>query len=794
VKNTNPTLPVTLYKGAITPASPVGGTNYITSLPLGAAIAPGDKHTLCFTITNTQLDPQMSIRIQDDGTKFPADGSYLDCDLTNNIGAGGSLLAIRDYVIGDSINLSVFNVLDNDYFASCGKGTLDAFDTVANIGLKHGALTINTADSSFTYTPAKNFLGVDSAMYYIKCGVDSSAAKVYILIQKPLSQQYVACLNVSVTMGFSAISGVTYHWYNAETGGSIVSGGNSVNTLTITKGSAADIGTWWVEARSGSIVFPRYRVDLVLGNCGVDPSGCAVDGTVLFKDDFGGNSVSDPDPGTVPLAPGVTDYSFWGAVDNKDYAFFKVTRQNGANSTAWHYGDSDHTSPGDITKGYFMFVNGAETPGKMYEYRIDNLCQNNNLYFSVWMANLCVSSYGGTDPVIRFELSDTDGNIISRYNVGRLPRTSKAQGLEWKQYGFSFVNNTNSSIVMRIYEDGGGINGNDFAVDDIEIRLCAPPITTNIIGNDTIVCADNSLDIIGTYIEDCTFGNDLAYFWEFRHVDSVNWKPLTQKNVTIDCAAANPADRTITETVSIASASKADEGYYRMLVSSFANIGSVNCRASSDSVYVHIVNKYVAPDLRIQICPSPPTHTVQLSKYLDSTDYDRVEWGQVSPYPIIANPETGLIQNANLYKNSTYTFKYTLRSPEHSGCGESTARVYMRVLSNRVFGTTVDTIVICSALATSRSVNLNQISGLELDGVWSYPKNANNTVTNNIKEFAAPSKYAGAVVFNAQKAYASANSSYDVSYKGVSGKAFDFVYTASSCFNVTKRIVLVVTD
>jgi hypothetical protein len=361
----------------------------------------------------------------------------------------------------------------------------------------------------------------------------------------------------------------------------------------------------------------------------------------------------------------------------------------------------------------------------------------------------------------------------------------------WKQYGFEFIlpDNT-SSIVLKIVNNGAGSDGNDFAMDDIEIRLCTPPVTTNI--NDTVVCVGNSLDIIGTYEADCVFGNDLAYLWEFRHADSVTWKLLTQKNVTIDCVAANPADRTITETVSIASASKADEGYYRMLVSSPTNIGSVNCRAASDSVYVHIVDKYVAPDIRLQICPSPPARTVQLSKYLDSTDYDRIEWGQVSPYPVIINPETGLFQDANLHINSTYTFKYTLRSPPHSGCGESTARVYMRVLNNRMFGRTVDTIVICSALATSRFVNLNQISGLELGGAWSYPKNTNNTVKNNIKEFTSPSKYAGAIVFNAQKAYAEADNSYNVSYKGVSGKAFDFVYTAS-CINVTKRVVLVVT-
>jgi hypothetical protein len=730
----------------------------------------------------------MSIRIQDDGTKFPADGSYLDCDLTNNIGTGGSLLAIRDYVIGDSINPSVFNVLDNDYLASCGKGSLDAFDTVANIGLQHGVLTINTADSSFTYTPSKNFLGVDSVMYYIKCGADSSATKVYILIQQPLSQKYVACPNALVTIGFAPISGVTYHWYNAETGGSIVSGGNPANSLNITKGAAADIGTWWVEARAGNIVFPRYRVDLELGDCGVtNPTGCATTGRAIFKEDFGGNNVSDPLWSPTPLPTGTTTYNFRsdGLVDG-DYCLIKHMPTGGG----W-YAYEDHTIAG-TDRGYYMLINASVEPKLFYTVTISGLCNDMKLYFSIWVSNMMISTYygdGGVKPMLRFILEDAVTlETLATYTTGNIPALSSPT---WALYGFEFVNHS-GSVKLSIYNDAPGGNGNDLGLDDMSIRLCVPQVSTNITDNDTIVCTGNNLDITGTYGADCTFGNELAYRWEFRHVDSVNWKTLTTESgvETINCSAAP----TINKTKSITSASKADEGYYRMSVSSPTSIGSVNCRASSDSVHVRIVDKYVAPDIRIQICPSPPARTVQLSKYLDSTDYDIIKWEQVSPYPVIANSETGLIQDANLYKGSTYTLKYTLRSPEYLGCGESTARVYMRVLNNRVLGKTVDTIVICSALATSRSVNLNQISGLELGGVWTYP-NPDNVVFNNVKEFTAPSKYAGAVVFNAQKAYAEANSSYDVSYKGVSGKAFNFVYTASpSCFNVTKRIVLVVTD
>jgi hypothetical protein len=305
---------------------------------------------------------------------------------------------------------------------------------------------------------------------------------------------------------------------------------------------------------------------------------------------------------------------------------------------------------------------------------------------------------------------------------------------------------------------------------------------------DTTVCYGNSLDIHWSYTEDCTFGNDLAYRLEFRHADSAGWKTLESGIETVDCSALP----TINKSVSITSADKAVEGYYRMYVSSPANIDSPNCRAASDSVYVHTVDRFVAPDIRLQICPSPPERTVQLTAYLDSTDYNRVKWEQVSPYPVISNTETGLIANGHFHESSTYTYKYTLTSPEYSGCGSTSAKAYIRVLNDHIYGKTADTIRICAALAASRFVNLNQIFGLELDGVLTYTDDPGNVIAGNIKPFAFPSIYAGATVFNVQKAYAEAGGSYDITYKGEAAKKFEFLYTtASSCVSETKRIVLI---
>jgi hypothetical protein len=462
-------------------------------------------------------------------------------------------------------------------------------------------------------------------------------------------------------------------------------------------------------------------------------------------------------------------------------------------------GGDDHTFWGDKTRGYFMSIDPAASNlhYKLYGSKIKGLCTGTNLSFTLWAADWHQGSVGEVRPKIEMVIRDAfSGDTIVTSGIMTLHRENPAKNyLTWRQYGFDFaLPDGVESILFTIINKEASNLGNDWFLDDIEVRLCAPEVTTNIIDNDTTVCYGNNLNIIGTYTEDCTFGNNLAYFWEFRHADSSKWKTLKQENVTVDCASVNPADRTVTGVMQIVSAIKAAEGYYRMSVSSPANIGSVNCRAASDSVYVHVVDKYVAPDIRIQICPSPPKRTVQLSKYLDSTDYDRIEWEKVSSYPVIANAETGLIQDANFHKRSTYTFKYTLRSPEYSGCGESSARVYMRVLNDRVFGKTVDTITVCSALATSRSVNLNRIFGLELGGVWSYSDNPDNVVIDNITEFTAASKYAGAVMFNAQNAYSKAGDIYNKSYRGISGKAFEFVYTASSpCVNVTKRVVLVAT-
>ncbi|MDR1594079.1 MAG: hypothetical protein LBS43_06290, partial [Prevotellaceae bacterium] len=799
VKNTNPTLPVAFYKGGIALSTPAGGANQ--SKPVGVVIQPGDTYTVCSdNILVAELQPQMSVRIQDDGVKFLADGSYLDCDSTNNIGTVNSLLAIRDYVISVADKPVDFNVLDNDYFGSCDRSTLSAFDTIANSGLKHGSLIINNSDGDYTYTPAAGFMGIDSLTYYIKCGVDSSAAKVYILIHKPLSQQYVACHEASITMGFTPVSGISYYWYASETGGTPIATGNPSNTLTVTKNNSA-IETWWVEARHGNIAFSRYRINLLLGDCGItDPTGCAIDGTVIFKEDFGGNDNTTSNVSPTGIGSR-SEYAYTSNLSDHNGGddIYTISKYVTSVNPAWH-DIFDHTSLLDKELGYCMFVNG-KTKKKAYELEINDLCPNTLLYFSIWVTNIVKSGQGLDKPYLELVLYDkSTGDTISIYRTGAT--MNEETSLTWKMYGFPFTTPSDmTDLVFIIYSDGDGSGGNDYAIDDIEVRFCAPKVNTNIIANDTLICAGTDLDIIGTYIEDCTFGDEVAYRWEFRHIDSVAWKPLQEDNeeVMLDCNATDPEERTIESTWSIYSANENNVGYYRMLVSSPINIDNAVCRAASDSILVRMIPTTKAADIRVDVCPLP-VRQIHLTKFIDTLKYTTVDWEKVSSAgPDVLDPHAGTINTQGV--NSTYKYKYLLMSE----CGTSAAVAYVHSLKDRL-QRKIAPIFICKEQETSAYVNINRILGLELgievSGVtWTYPVNPDNVVTKNLISIPTSSPYSGAIVFNARAAWEDAvisgNTAYDAGYAAdPNAKKFVFRYTVSgSCIGaVTKDIIIIVTE
>ncbi|MDR0384978.1 MAG: hypothetical protein LBH60_02750, partial [Prevotellaceae bacterium] len=488
------------------------------------------------------------------------------------------IAALNDTAVTVASTPVIIDVLANDDLGTCDPSTIDLFEIVAGYGPTHGSVSVST--DTIVYTPAAGHFGIDSLDYRFGCNSATAQSRVYIMTLKPHSASYIACEGVEVTVGVELITGVTYKWYRVKEGGTPVIG----NTVAITKSASAE-DTCYVEATYNGIKFPRYPIYISLGDCGVDnPSGCAAEGTVIFKEDFGGNEYLAANPGTEPFAAN-TDYNFvpGGVPDNDgEYSLYRRTHYHYG---AWHVDGSDHTYPADTAKGYMALFNAGSEPGLFYEHRINDLCPNTVLYFSTWLANMCYSTYNGPeDPDLRFELSDSDGNVLAEYYTGTIPRTTQGEGLVWKQYGFQFNNESGADIVMRIYNHGKGGSGNDFVMDDVEIRFCAPPVTlARPVTLDTTLCQGSPLTFAGSYTDDGTLGNALDYRWEHNTGDvndPAEWSPVgTQETSNTGY---------ISSSYTINSVALSDTGYYRLAVANAVNIDNYNCRAMSDIIRVRV--------------------------------------------------------------------------------------------------------------------------------------------------------------------------------------------------------------
>jgi hypothetical protein len=220
-----------------------------------------------------------------------------------------------------------------------------------------------------------------------------------------------------------------------------------------------------------------------------------------------------------------------------------------------------------------------------------------------------------------------------------------------------------------------------------------------------------------------------------------------------------------------------------------------NLPGERKEVSVDIVKISSAPDVRIEICPMPK-RKIFLSSFIDTLDHFSTQWTKLNhAAPDIADAKKGQIDSDRLRPGVTYKYRYSLMSD----CGSTSAIAYVHALKNRTFHR-IDTVVICKDHESSRSVHLNQILGLELNGEWKYDNTVNpdNTVMSNVKGFPKSSNYCGALIFNARQAWTDAASAgYNILYRGnAKAKKFKFQYSSpDSCIeDKVQTFVIIVTD
>jgi hypothetical protein len=341
-------------------------------------------------------------------------------------------------------------------------------------------------------------------------------------------------------------------------------------------------------------------------------SGCANEGVLLYKEDFGGNNQSDPSTSPVGLPPGSSDFNYGAGT-----GFYTITKNPHYIYPSEFHSTSDHTYPNDDTRGYMMFIDpDLGDIGKIfYQTEMNDLCDVASVSFSAWFMSINSLVSGVALPKIELQLVDKYTNAVY-YTTGD---QTIPYGNTWTQRGFDFelppgVNN----VKLRILNKENLTRGNDLAIDDIEIRLCVPPV---IIPTDTLTaCEGVPFDLVGYYNDDGSFGNNLVYRWEYSVTGNINhpneWTPILGSEGTTTTGI-------VVSSYTIPSVALSNAGYYRLVVGKTSAM-SWNCRSSSKLVYLIVTGASTASQINVSgatICANNTATLIASSTGITAPEY-----------------------------------------------------------------------------------------------------------------------------------------------------------------------------
>ncbi|MDP5081431.1 MAG: T9SS type B sorting domain-containing protein [Winogradskyella sp.] len=294
-------------------------------------------------------------------------------------------------------------------------------------------------------------------------------------------------------------------------------------------------------------------------------------GDPIFTEDFGVGTVNSA------LPPGTTTYTFNNGLP--DDGFYTVIDGTVGNGFDWHQ-IQDHT-PGDVN-GKCLIIQAGPSAGEFYRTTVSGLCENTTYEFSSWVINLvransfCSTQPGGTIPInVRFEIwDDSDTNLLASGDTGNIVETNVPN---WRDFALVFQTlPAQTSVILKMINNGAGGCGNDLAIDDIVFKTCGDLITAeDTSGNSsTTICSSQTpySDTI-TAIPDFAVFSSHFYQWQVS-TDGTNWT---------DVVGATNASLPVTGITATT--------FYRSKVAEFAtNLSNSDCITFSD-VYQILVNQ-----------------------------------------------------------------------------------------------------------------------------------------------------------------------------------------------------------
>ncbi len=257
-----------------------------------------------------------------------------------------------------------------------------------------------------------------------------------------------------------------------------------------------------------SVLYAEAQLGFCNGNLG-DP---------IFTEDFGrgiGNS---------RLSFGTTTYKFT-----------KKTPRDGnyivSNSTKHYkwYNIKDHT-PGD-TNGRMLIVNASYKPGEFIKIPFSGLCENTSYEFSSWMVNLTreyTRECGRGIPIdVTFEIwNKSNKTLLASGSTGSIYGGSKPT---WRQFALVFQTKPNeTSVILKIRNNGTGGCGNDLALDDIAFKPCGDRVDILDENKKKNISVNKSYLPFSTTLKakpDFAVFSSHFYQWQ-QSKDGVNWNDI----------------------------------------------------------------------------------------------------------------------------------------------------------------------------------------------------------------------------------------------------------------------------
>jgi len=395
---------------------------------------------------------------------------------------------------------------------------------------------------------------------------------------------------------------------------------------------------------------------------------CIENGTLLFREDFGGNDPEDPAISRAPVPGMSSGYTQIYKLQTNDpgtdmgTGSYLVAKRGYRNSSlsdysVWHIMD-DHTHFGDTMRGYFLEIDGKGGGNDVFfSTTMNDLCAGLRLTFSAYVANLTTAgqyeAWKNERPYVFPNLSfvitnPATGAEIAHYETGNIDHDydnypkSWRESANWQLVGMTFpVPDGINSVQLSIRNNAGGSStGNDFAIDDIEVHLCYPE---GEIDGEHEVCVGASAQLEALWEGTGEMNEPFVCRWWYSK-DSITWEEINGISTFI---------------LTIPVVQLCDSGWYKAAMAGVeGDIESVNCRTVTKPFH-----------LTVDDCPMPPT-----ALCMDGTLLFREDFGGNDPSDpkVSTNPISGIsnsfIQDADYDYGRLGTWHYIVAK---EGCPDS---------------------------------------------------------------------------------------------------------------------------